>query len=248
MGSMEARAGSQTGEEEISLALIVEMLRGQMTQTNTFLERMDKRRQGLWADQEEPEVMDGSALEDQCWTGDKSGHVGGDCPSSEVDSEECGLEEPRVAETEANAAKSDVEKPEKPAECVLSAAVVPCMEPLASRPLSSGTQDEELVKSGADVAESEEPAVCGVVAAVDVPCVSPLVSEPLSLGAQEDCRTNLHVVKPSVQKLVRKRTKPGDEARRLRTVISFTDSFNITHHTSTPSTTRQLEKRLSIVT
>ncbi|CAI9739034.1 Hypothetical predicted protein [Octopus vulgaris] len=58
-----------------------------MTQTNTFLERMDKRRQGLWADREEPEVMDGSALEDQCWTGDSDGPVGGDCPSNEASSE-----------------------------------------------------------------------------------------------------------------------------------------------------------------
>ncbi|CAI9725911.1 Hypothetical predicted protein [Octopus vulgaris] len=125
---------------------------------------MDKRRQGLWADREELEVVDGSALEDQCWTGDKSGHVGGGCTSSEMDNEGSRPEEPCDMEPVEGA------ETEKPAECVLSAAVVPCLEPLASRPLSSGTQDEELVKSGADVTESEEPALCVMVAAVDVPC------------------------------------------------------------------------------
>ncbi|CAI9721441.1 Hypothetical predicted protein [Octopus vulgaris] len=139
MDSVEARTGSQTGGEEISLALIVEMLRGHITQTNAFLERMDKRRQGLWADQQELEVADGSALEDRCWTGDSDGPVCGDCPSNEVESEECGSAEPcdvgpevDVAETEADVAESDAEKPEEPAECVLSAAVVPCLETLAS--------------------------------------------------------------------------------------------------------------------
>ncbi|CAI9714992.1 Hypothetical predicted protein [Octopus vulgaris] len=176
MDSVEARTGSQTGEDEISLALIVEMLRGQITQTNAFLERMDKRRQSLRADQQELEVADGSALKDRCWTGDREGPVGVDCPSNEVEGEACGSEEHcdagsemDVAETEADVAESDVEKPEEPDECVLSAAVVPCLEPLASRPLSLGTQDEELVKSGADVAESKEQAVCVVAAAVDVP-------------------------------------------------------------------------------
>ncbi|CAI9725077.1 Hypothetical predicted protein [Octopus vulgaris] len=243
MDSVEARTGSQTGEEEILLALIIGMLRGQITQTNAFLERMDKRRQGLRADQQELEVGDGSALKDRCWTGDRDGPVGEDCPSNEVKSEECGLGGPceagpevDAAETKADVAESDVEKPEEPAECVLSAAIVPCLEPLASRPLSLGTQDEQLVKSRADVAESKEPAVCVVAAAVDVPCLSPLVSGPLSLGAQKDCmvptverpqvwmdcRTSVRSGKPSVQELVAKRTKPGGEARRRRTVKPVT--------------------------
>ncbi|CAI9739026.1 Hypothetical predicted protein [Octopus vulgaris] len=245
MDSVEARTGSQTGEKEISLALIVEMLRGQIAQTRAFNEEMRRRRQGLWADQQELEVADGSTLEDRCWTGDRDGPVGGDCPSNEVESEECGSEEPCDVEPVVDAgperpAESDIEKPEEPVECVLSAAVVSCLEPLASRPLSFGTQDEklaecELVKSGADVTESKEPAVCVVAAAVDVPCLSPLVSGPLSLGAQKDCmvltvegpqvwmdcRRNLRLVKPSVRKLVTKRAKPGDEARRRRTVVGL---------------------------
>ncbi|CAI9717477.1 Hypothetical predicted protein [Octopus vulgaris] len=156
-----------------------------MTQTNTFLERMDKRRQGLWADREEPEVMDGSALEDRCWTGDSDGPVGGDCPSNEasneMDNEGSGPEKPCDMEP------VEVEKTEKPAECVMADAVVPCLEPLASRPLSLGARDEELAKSGSDIAGSEVPALCVMVAAGDVPCASPLVSGPLSLGAQKDC-------------------------------------------------------------
>ncbi|CAI9725865.1 Hypothetical predicted protein [Octopus vulgaris] len=80
-----------------------------------------------------------------------------------MDSEGSGPEEPCDMEPVEGAgpekpAKSDVEKSEEPDECVLSAAVVPCLEPLASRPLSLGTRDEDLVKYGADITESEEPA------------------------------------------------------------------------------------------
>ncbi|CAI9730264.1 Hypothetical predicted protein [Octopus vulgaris] len=133
MDSVEARTDSQTGEEEISLALIVEMLRGQRTQLDAFMGRLDRRQQGLREDQQELEVADGSALEDQCWTGDRNGHVGGDCPSNEIENEESELEEPCDAGPEVVAeSEADVAKPEEPAACVMAAVVVPCQEPLAS--------------------------------------------------------------------------------------------------------------------
>ncbi|CAI9739886.1 Hypothetical predicted protein [Octopus vulgaris] len=181
-------SGCQTGDEEISLALIVEMLRGQMAQTDAFVERMDRRRQGLWADQRELEVADGSALKDRCWTEDSDGPVGRDCPSNEAsretDSEGSVAEicdagpavfaEPGlVAEIcDAVPKKScdlepvEVEVTKRPVEGVMADAVVPCLEPLASRPLSLGAQGEELARSGANVAESEVPALCVMVAAV----------------------------------------------------------------------------------
>ncbi|CAI9744119.1 repeat, PH and SEC7 domain containing secG-like [Octopus vulgaris] len=148
---------------------------------------MDKRRRGLWADQQEPEVADGSALENQCWTEDSDGPVGRDCPSNEAsretDSEGSVAEicdagpavfaEPGlVAEIcDAVPKKScdlepvEVEVTKRPVEGVMADAVVPCLEPLASRPLSLGAQDEELARSGANVAESEVPALCVMVAA-----------------------------------------------------------------------------------
>ncbi|CAI9737734.1 Hypothetical predicted protein [Octopus vulgaris] len=60
----------------------------------------------------------------------------------------------------------EVEETEGPVEGVMADAVVPCLEPLASRPLSLGAQDKELARSGADIAESDVPALCVVVAAV----------------------------------------------------------------------------------
>ncbi|CAI9739856.1 Hypothetical predicted protein [Octopus vulgaris] len=141
-----------------------------MAQTDAFMERMDKRRQGLWAYQRELEFADGSALEDRCWTGDSDGPVGRDCPSNEASSEtdsEGSVAEPGLVaeicdagpvvfvETEAYVAEPDVKETEKPVEGVMADAVVPCLEPLASRPLSLGAQDEELARSGVDVAESE---------------------------------------------------------------------------------------------
>ncbi|CAI9720363.1 Hypothetical predicted protein [Octopus vulgaris] len=220
-------SGCQTGDEEISLALIVEMLRDQMAQTDALVERMDRRRQGLWADQRELEVLDGSALEDRCWTEDSDGPVGRDCPSNEASREaEPGL----VAEIcDAVPKKScdlepvEVEVTKRPVEGVMADAVVPCLGPLASRPLSLGARDEELARAGANVAESEVPALCVMVAAGAMPCAGPLVSGPLSLGAQRDCmvptverpqawmdwRPSVRVVRPAVRKLVRKK----DQAR-----------------------------------
>ncbi|CAI9725971.1 Hypothetical predicted protein [Octopus vulgaris] len=150
-----------------------------MAQTDAFVERMDRRRQGLWADQRELEVADGSALKDRCWTEDSDGPVGRDCPSNEAsretDSEGSVAEicdagpavfaEPGlVAEIcDAVPKKScdlepvEVEVTKRPVEGVMADAVVPCLEPLASRPLSLGAQDEELARSGANVAESEKP-------------------------------------------------------------------------------------------
>ncbi|CAI9729442.1 Hypothetical predicted protein [Octopus vulgaris] len=144
------------------------MLRSQMAQTDALMERMDKRRRGLWADQQEPEVADGSALEDRCWTEDSDGPVGRDCPSNEAsretDSEGSVAEicdagpavfaEPGlVAEIcDAVPKKScdlepvEVEVTKRPVEGVMADAVVPCLEPLASRPLSLGAQDEELAR------------------------------------------------------------------------------------------------------
>ncbi|CAI9726511.1 Hypothetical predicted protein [Octopus vulgaris] len=134
-----------------------------MAQTDTFMERMDDRRQGLWADQRELEVADGSALEDRCRTGDSDGPVGRDCPSNEASRE---AEPVLVAEIcEAVPKKScdlesvEVKESERPVEGVMADAVVPCLGPLASRPLSLGTRDEELARAGADVAESEVPAL-----------------------------------------------------------------------------------------
>ncbi|CAI9717917.1 Hypothetical predicted protein [Octopus vulgaris] len=148
-----------------------------MAQTDAFMERMDKRRQGLWADQRELEVADGSALKDRCWTEDSDGPVGRDCPSNEAsretDSEGSVAEicdagpavfaEPGlVAEIcDAVPKKScdlepvEVEVTKRPVEGVMADAVVPCLEPLASRSLSLGARDEELARSGVDVAESE---------------------------------------------------------------------------------------------
>ncbi|CAI9715303.1 Hypothetical predicted protein [Octopus vulgaris] len=121
-----------------------------MAQTDAFLERMDKRRQGLWADQQELEVADGSALEDRCWTGDSDGLVGREA-SSETDSEGSVAEPGLVAEIcDAVPKKScdlepvEVEETERPVEGVMADAVVPCLEPLPSRPLSLGARDEEL--------------------------------------------------------------------------------------------------------
>ncbi|CAI9731120.1 Hypothetical predicted protein [Octopus vulgaris] len=147
-----------------------------MAQTDAFMERMDKRRRGLWADQQELEVADGSALEDRCWTGDSDGPVGRDCPSneasSETDSEGSVAEPGLVAEIcDAVPKKScdlesvDVKETERLVEGVMADAVVPCLGPLASRPLSVGARDEELARSGANVAESEVPALCVMVAA-----------------------------------------------------------------------------------
>ncbi|CAI9720654.1 Hypothetical predicted protein [Octopus vulgaris] len=148
-----------------------------MAQTDAFVERMDRRRQGLWADQRELEVADGSALEDRCWTGDSDGPVGRDCPSNkasrESDSEGSFAEPGLVAEIcDAVPKKScdlepvEVELTKRLVEVVMADAVVPCLGPLASRPLSLGARDEELARSGADVAESEVPALCVMVAAV----------------------------------------------------------------------------------
>ncbi|CAI9742762.1 Hypothetical predicted protein [Octopus vulgaris] len=202
-------SGCRTGDEEISLALIVEMLRGQMAQTDAFLERMDKRRQGLWADQQELEVADGSALEDRCWTGDSDGPVGGDCPSNEASSEGSVAEPGLVAEIcdavpegsvaepglvaeicDAVPKKScdlepvEVEESERPVEGVMADAVVPCLGPLASRPLSLGARDEELARSGADVAESEVPAVCNGRGRCCAVCESFGVWAPVSRGPE----------------------------------------------------------------
>ncbi|CAI9741105.1 Hypothetical predicted protein [Octopus vulgaris] len=117
-----------------------------MAQTDAFMERMDKRRRGLWADQRELEVADGSALEDRCWTGDSDGPVGRDCSSNEASAEPGLVAEicDAVPKKSCDLEPVEVELTKRLVEVVMADAVVPCLGPLAFRPLSLGARDEEL--------------------------------------------------------------------------------------------------------